>query len=74
MEVPKMYVFFDGPFADNTKSDVEVPYWTVYVATDIDSPTNKLYTIYNFAKAQALANNIARDRKIEIYSSAVTAN
>lgn len=66
------FVFFDGPFPDPTK-DPEAPYWTVYVAEDIDSLATKLYTIYNYEKACRLAELIARDRKLEILSSAVTA-
>jgi hypothetical protein len=65
-------VFFDGPFPTQDKEGEEQPVWSVYVGLDWETPTRKVYTIHNYRRAEDLAKAMARDRKLELVSEAMT--
>ncbi len=66
-------VFFDGPQPDQDHEGEEVPVWIVYVGTEDADPIGTVYHVYNFARAQALAERIAKDRNLELIHEATTA-
>ena len=72
----QMYVFFDGPFSDGGASahdGDERPFWFIKLATDLDAEAKYAYRVWNFEKALALAEKIAKDQDVELISSAITA-
>jgi hypothetical protein len=76
-EQEEMHVFFDGPFSDggaSTHDGDERPYWIIKVATDLDAEGKYAYRVWNFEKAQNLAEKIAKDQDIDLISSAISAN
>jgi len=48
-------VYFDGPQSDQDPEGEEIPVWIVYVGDEEAEPTGTVYHVYNFARAQALA-------------------
>ncbi|MHC1707423.1 MAG: hypothetical protein AB9842_07865 [Bacteroidales bacterium] len=73
----EMHVFFNGPFSDGGASahdGDERPFWTICVSTDLDAEPRYAYRVWNFEKAAALAEKIAQDQKVDIISSATSAN
>jgi hypothetical protein len=47
--------------------------WVVYVGDEEAEPVSTVYHVYNFARAQALAERIAQDRRLELIHEAATA-
>ncbi len=70
---PTHAVFFDGPQPDQDHEGEEIPVWIVYVGTEDAEPIGTVYHVYNFARAQALAERIAKDRQLELIHEATTA-
>ena len=66
-------VYFDGPQSDQDAEGEEIPVWIVYVGDEEAEPTGTVYHVYNFARAQALAERIAQDRRLELIHGATTA-
>ena len=66
-------VYFDGPQPDQDAEGEEIPVWIVYVGDEEAEPTGTVYHVYNFARAQALAELIAQDRRLELIHEATTA-
>lgn len=63
-------VICDGPYAEQDKWGDEFPTWVVAVSDEDGEPVGKTYTCFSFEKAQGLARNIARDRKLEFVNDA----
>lgn len=62
-------VFAAGPDTDlDRESGDEFPFWSVWIADDIDGENilSTIWRCHSFEKASNLAENIARDRKIEL--------
>lgn len=57
-------VVLDGPFADVDRYGDEIPYWSVTLASE-ENECIKTYSVYSWSRAVALAEKIARDRRIE---------
>ncbi len=70
---PWLGVFFDGPQPDQDHEGEEIPVWIVYIGTEDAEPVGTVYHVYNFARAQALAQRIAKDRRLELIHEATTA-
>ena len=70
---PWRAIFFDGPQADHNADGDEVPVWCVYVGDEEAEPVSTVYHVYDFARAQALAERIAQDRRLELIHEATTA-
>ncbi|HOX60317.1 MAG TPA: hypothetical protein PLC99_25860 [Verrucomicrobiota bacterium] len=66
-------VYFDGPQSDQDPEGEEIPVWVVYVGDEEAEPTGTVYHVYDFARAQALAERMARDRRLELIHEATTA-
>jgi hypothetical protein len=66
-------VFFDGPEPDQDHEGEEIPVWLVYVGDDEAEPTGTVYHVYNFRRAQALAERMAGDRSLELINEATNA-
>src|SRR5512135_2023371 len=66
-------VYFDGPQPDQDHEGEEIPVWVVYVGDEEAEPVSTVYHVYNFARAQALAERIAQDRRLELIDEATTA-
>ena len=66
-------VYFDGPQSDQDPEGEEIPVWVVYVGDEEAEPVSTVYHVYNFARAQALAERMARDRRLELIHEAATA-
>jgi hypothetical protein len=66
-------VYFDGPQPDQDHEGEEVPVWVVYVGDEEAEPVSTVYHVYDFARAQALAQRIAQDRRLELIHEAATA-
>jgi len=66
-------VYFDGPQSDQDPEGEEIPVWIVYVGDEEAEPTGTVYHVYNLARAQALAERIAQDRRLELIHEATTA-
>jgi hypothetical protein len=66
-------VFFDGPEPEQDHEGEEIPVWLVYVGDDEAEPTGTVYHLYNFRRAQALAERMAGDRRLELINEATTA-
>ena len=66
-------VFFDGPQPDQDREGEEIPVWHVYVGTQDAEPTGTVYRVFSFTKAQALAQAISKDRRLELVAEATTA-
>lgn len=60
------YVVADGPFPSKYSADGEErPQWTVIIYTAQDTPLRE-YHVGNFTRAVSLADEIARDRNLEL--------
>jgi len=66
-------IFFDGPQPDQDHEGEEIPVWIVYVGDEEAEPVGTVYQVHNFARAQALAERIAQDRRLELIHEATTA-
>jgi hypothetical protein len=66
-------VFFDGPEPDQDHEGEEIPVWLVYVGDEEAEPTGTIYHLYNFHRAQALAERMAGDRCLELINEATNA-
>ena len=51
----------------------QIPVWVVYVGDEEAEPVSTVYHVYNFARAQALAERMSRDRRLELIHDATTA-
>jgi hypothetical protein len=58
-------VLFDGPEPDVNRDGDEVPVWTVCAADEDGDPIGTVYSIYSFSRAEALAQKMADDRRLE---------
>ena len=63
-------VFFDGPQPDRNREGDEIPVWSVFVGDDEGIPVGRVYHIHSFAKAEALAQAMAKDRQLELITDA----
>ncbi len=59
-------VIFDGPYPEQDKWGDEFPTWIVFAADEEGEPTGTTYTLHSFRKAEALAEKMAADRKLEL--------
>jgi len=66
-------IYFDGPQPDQDHEGEEIPVWVVYVGDEEAEPVTTVYHVYDFARAQALAQRIAQDRRLELIHDATTA-
>jgi hypothetical protein len=66
-------VFFDGPEPEQDHEGEEIPVWLVYVGDEEAEPTGTVYHVYNFRRAQALAERMAGDRRLELINEATNA-
>ena len=66
-------VYFDGPQPDQDPEGEEIPVWVVCVGDEEAEPVSTVYHVYNFARAQALAERMSRDRRLELIHEAATA-
>jgi len=72
-------VYFDGPQPDQDPEGEdggpcgEHPVWVVYVGDEEAEPVSTVYHVYDFARAQALAERIAQNRRLELIHEATTA-
>ena len=66
-------VYLDGPQPDQDHEGEEIPVWIVYVGDEEAEPTGTVYHVYDFARAQALAERIAQDRRLELIHEAAAA-
>ncbi len=66
-------VFFDGPQAEQDRDGEEIPVWHVYVGTQDAEPAGRVYRVFSFAKAQALAQAMCKDRRLVLLSEATPA-
>jgi hypothetical protein len=64
-------VFFDGPEPEMDKrQEEEIPVWTVFVGDKEANPHSRVYRVFSFAKAEALAHAMSRDRRLELIAEA----
>ena len=63
-------VFFRGPESVQNRDGDEIPVWYVYVGDDQGEAVGRVYRTYEFAKAEALANKMSHDRKLELIAEA----
>lgn len=68
-------IFFDGPFpkADPKGERDESPFWTVYLGRDWGDPVRTVYEVGSFKRAEALAQAMSHDRKLELVAEAMPA-
>jgi hypothetical protein len=66
-------VFFDGPEPEQDREGEDVPVWHVYVGSQDAEPVSRVYRVFTFAKAQALAQVMSKDRRLELVADATTA-
>ena len=66
-------VYFDGPEPDRDREGEEIPVWQVYIGDEEAEPVGTIYHVYNFKRAQALAERMANDRRLELINEAATA-
>ena len=68
-------VFFDGPEPEqDRRSGDEIPVWSVYVGDDEGIPVGRVYRVFSFTKAEALAMAMAKDRQLELITEAMPAD
>ena len=67
-------VFFDGPQPDRNREGDEIPVWSVFVGDDEGVPMSRVYRVYSFTKAEALAQAMAKDRNLELITEAMPAD
>jgi hypothetical protein len=67
-------VFFDGPQPDRNREGDEIPVWSVFVGDDEGVPMSRIYRVYSFTKAEALAQAMAKDRQLELITDAMPAD
>ena len=63
-------IFLRGPQSTRNKDGDEVPVWNVYLGDDNGEPVRTVYGVYDFKKAQSLANVMSSDRKLELINEA----
>jgi hypothetical protein len=64
-------VFFRGPEPDTDRqTGDEIPTWCVFVGNKDGEPRGTVYTVYTFSRAQALAQAMSKDRRLELISEA----
>jgi hypothetical protein len=63
-------IFCDGPTAGQDKEGDETPYWAVFVGDEDGKPVGKTYWPGTYAGAIALAEDMARDRQLELINEA----
>ena len=63
-------VYFDGPQSDQNHDSDEIPVWLVYVGDEQAEPTDTVYKCHNFTSAQALAERMAHDRRLDLIHEA----
>ena len=64
-------VFFHGPEpAQDRQTGDEIPSWSVYVGNADADPRGKVYTVYSFSRAQALAEAMSKDRNLKLIAEA----
>ena len=73
-QTPWRGVFFDGPEPEQDRDGEEIPVWTVYVGDENANPLSRVYRVFSFAKAQSLANAMAKDRRLELIAEAMPAD
>jgi len=64
-------VFFDGPQSDQNQDGDEIPVWVVYVGDEDANPVGKVYHSHDFKAAEQLAQDMARDRRLELINEAM---
>ena len=69
-ETPWRGVFFDGPHSEGDGEGDEIPAWSVYVGNEEAEPVEKVYRLHDYTAAEALAGNLARDRRLEFIHEA----
>ena len=64
-------VFFHGPEpTQDRQTGDEIPSWSVYVGNADADPRGKVYTVYSFSRAQALAEAMSKDRNLQLVAEA----
>ena len=64
-------IFFHGPEpAQDRQTGDEIPSWSVYVGNADADPRGKVYTVYSFSRAQALAEAMSKDRSLKLVADA----
>ena len=67
-------IFFHGPEPEmDRRQDDEIPVWTVFVGDEAHNAVSRVYRVFSFTKAEALANAMAHDRKLELINEATAA-
>jgi hypothetical protein len=65
-------IFFDGPQSDQNADGDEIPVWVVYIGDEDANPVGKVYRSHDFKAAQQLAQDMARDRRLELINEAMS--
>lgn len=66
-------IIFDGPYPTQDNNGDEVPYWSVFAASEDGEPTSRVYECHTYTGARALAQRMARDRRVELAQDAIPA-
>jgi hypothetical protein len=66
-------VFFDGPEPEQDREGEEIPVWHVYVGDEHAEPLSRVYRVFSFKKAEALAQAMAKDRQLNLIADAIQA-
>ena len=64
-------VYFDGPQPERNHDGDEIPVWVVYVGDSDAEPTGTVYHCHDFTEAEALARQMAHDRRIDLIHEAM---
>jgi len=64
-------VFFNGPESDRNADGDEIPVWLVYVGDEDAEPVGTVYHSHDFQAAEALARQMACDRRLELIHEAM---
>ena len=64
-------IYFQGPQpAQDRQTGDEIPSWAVFVGNADADPRGKVYTVYSFTRAQALAEAMSKDRNLKLVAEA----
>lgn len=72
-EQPWRGVFFRGPQVAKTREGKNVSRWDVYVGDNEAQPKATVYQIFDFRKAEGLAQRMSHDRNLELINEATLA-
>jgi len=64
-------VFFDGPQSHTNHDGDEIPVWFVFIGDADANPVGTVYHCRDFKSAQALARQMAHDRRLELINEAM---